>query len=302
VPTAWESRLKSWAFLVLGILLTGLTWPLTLAVIQVKVDYLDLKQEPDFLESLALAAQSRPVWAFLVWLALVTFIAYVLGRPHQGPRNFKLLWGMFEQTLPDAVLEAETKREVAERERDAAVEIVNDFAAIMALFTPLADRRDPRLAQRILDEVCKVSARAVTSENSSQVSIWVHDQTTNELRIRASHKVGHSTVEHFRLLPGEGLVGQVFASARPKAIPDVSQVTQAEFKDDPYSSKPKPKTAMALPLLTDSLSARAVGVICFTHRGGADLFGAEDLRDTEPYVVLASLVLTLSEQMEISLP
>lgn len=281
--------------------MTGLTWPLTIATIQIKADRLDLKQEPDFLDSLAVASKGHPVWAFLVWLALVTFLAYVLGRPHQGPRNYKLLWGMFEVTLPDAVLTAEAQREEAERARDAAFEIVEDFASLMALFNPLTDRRDPRLAQRVLDEICKVSARAVTSESSSQVSIWLHDPSTNELRIRASHKVGHSTVERFRLCPGEGLVGQVFASARPKAIPEVSQVTRAEFIDDPYSSS-KPKTAMALPLFADSNSARVGGVICFSHRGGADSFGASDLALAQPYVALASLVLTVSEQMGISLP
>jgi hypothetical protein len=301
VLPVWESRVRRWAFLVLGVLLSGLTWPLTLAAIQVKVDRLDLKQEPDFLESLAVAAKDHPVWAFLVWLALVTFVTYILGGPHQGPRDFKLLWGMFEQTLPDPVLKAEEKREHAERERDAAFEIVDDFAALLAWFTPLVDRRDPRLAQRVFDDVCKLSARAVTSASSSQVSIWLHDPSTNQLRIRASHRVGYRTVENFRLHPGDGLVGQVFASARPKAIPDVSKVTPAEFAEDPYSAKPRPQTAMALPLFADSHSTRVVGVICFTHRGGADPFGAEDLRDAEPYVVLASLVLTFSAQMGIPL-
>jgi len=294
-------RLTRWLFLGIGITLTGLTWPLLLRTAQAQATHLPSNQKLDVLESLAVAASGHQIEGFLTWLALVTIIAFVIGRPHSGVRSFKLLWGLMEMTLPDAVLVAERSREAAERERDVAEEIVDDFVILMALLTPLADRRDPQLAQRVLDEICKLGARAVTGESSCRVSVWLHESKTGELRIRASHRVGHRTLERFRLRPGQGLVGQVFQTGQSKAIPDVSQVTSAEFVEDPYSSS-QPTTIMGLPLYADANLAQVVGVICFSHRGTKDRFLASDLRLGQPYGMLASLVLTILKSLGISLP
>ncbi|MFL6258889.1 MAG: GAF domain-containing protein [Thermoanaerobaculia bacterium] len=293
-------RLAKWFFLVVGIILAGLTWPLTLKVAEVQVSRIPPTQKLEFLDSLALGIKTYPVPGFLAWLVLVVLVVFVVGRPQAGPKNFKLLWGMLEMTLPDPVIEAERKREDAELTRDAAVEIVDDFAALMALLTPLVDRKDPNLALRILDEICKLGARSVTGESSCRASIWLCEPN-GDLRIRASHRIGIRTLELFRLRSGQGLVGQVFQTGRPKTIPDVSQVTSVEFVEDSYSSS-QPTTIMGLPLYADANSAQVVGVICFSHRGTKDRFLASDLRLGQPYGMLASLVLTILKSLGISLP
>jgi GAF domain len=304
VRSSVDVRFRHWSFLFVGILLTGLTWPLILELARIDAQRLGSAQSAqnvELLGLLALSVSAHPVPGYLAWLALIVLGTFILGRPHEGPRNFKLLWGLCEVTLPDAILAVERKREIAEREREAAVGIVDDFSALMALFTPMTDRKDPRLAARVLDEICKLGGRAATNKNGARVSVWLQEGD-GDLRIRASYRVGHSTIERFRLKPGQGLAGQVFLSGQPRAIPDLAKTTSAEFAEDEHSSA-KPTTAMALPLYADSRSEQLAGVLCFSLRGGAeDGFGAIDLASARPYVVLISLVLTILKQLGISLP
>jgi hypothetical protein len=295
-------RLAKWAWTLVGLVLAGLTWPLMFETAKVQVAHLGSAPGTDVAGSFARAVAENPIRGFLLWLCLLLLVTY-LGRPHLGPRNVKFLWGALDMTLPDVTLEAEKARKEAEADRDAALESINDLASVIAVLTPLADRREPRDVKTALDLISEMGGRAVMPrERGAQVSIWVHDKSVNELKIKSGYKVSRKTTETFRLKPGEGFAGRVFQENRPMIIPDVAQAADEEFKRNPAEPS-NIETIMGIPLYADSSSTTPVGVMCFSHRGKAEnRFKLSDRARAYPSELLASLVLTITTKMQITFP
>lgn len=291
-----EERLLRWLLALLSLLLTGLTWPLAFYASRFKADRIAPSHAPDILESLAAATRDHPWAGFLVWLVLAVFLVLWLFKP--GRHELKL--GSLVIGIPDAVREAEDRAKVAEDKGDAALQAVNDYADLVALLTTLPAQRDPKLSKQVLDEICKVGALTITAGKRCKASIWLQDNSTKELRIRASHRVRHQTTENFRLKVGEGFAGQVFQSGKNRILADVTKVGATEVIENQSSTDSKPLTIVGLPLFN---TGQVVGVLCFSHREPKEKkFDSESLEIAEPYAALGSLALTLLSQAGIPFP
>jgi hypothetical protein len=298
-----KRALSQWPFIGLGVLFTGLTCPLAFYAAQFKAGRLDPKKDPDVLSCLAVAAKEHPLAGFLVWLTLTTALAFWLFKP--GRRELKL--GSLVIGIPDAVRDAqdrasdaEDRAKTAEDIRDAAVQSVNDYATLVNLVTTLPAQRDSEFPKQVLDEICKVGALTITAGKRCRASVWLYDNQTKELRIRASHRVRPQTAENFHLKAGEGFAGQIFQSGKNRFLAEVTKATAAEVIENPNSSNPKPLTIMGLPLFN---AGQVVGVLCFSHRESKEKkFDSDDLKIAEPYAALGSLVLTMLSQAGIPFP
>jgi GAF domain-containing protein len=290
-----EERLSRWLLALLGLLLTGLSWPLAFYSARFKASRLDPAHEPDVLGSLAAATRDHPWAGFLVWLILTVLAVLWLFKP--GRHEVKL--GPLSIGIPDAIRTAEERVRSAEDAYDTALQAVAEYAALIDLLTSLPAQRDARFARQLLEEICKVGALTITIGKRCQSSIWLQDIQTGELRIRASHRVRPKTVESFRLRVGQGFAGQVFRSGKERVILEVGREVAYEVLENPYSPA-KPTSIMGLPLFS---AGQVVGVLCFSHQEPREKgFDGRALELAQPYATLGSLVLTIMSQAGIPLP
>lgn len=172
------------------------------------------------------------------------------------------------------------------------------------MFPPIAaliDSPDDHFARDVLTQLCATSAKAVRPERNLQVSIWLLDED-QELFIGAGHRVNPRTMRQLRLSPGKGFAGDVFASGRPRVISDISRATEEEYVPDPNAGKP-PHSIMGSPVYSDSRGTNIAGVLCFSDfdSRSENQLDAGKLTLMQPYVVIATMVLTLVRERSIQI-
>jgi GAF domain-containing protein len=290
-----EERLLRWLLALLSLLLTGLTWPLAFYASRFRADRIDPTHEPGTLASLAAATRDHPWAGFFVWLVFTAIVVLWLFKP--GRHELRL--GPLSIGIPDAIRAAEERARSAEDVRDTAIQAVTDYAALVDLLTPLPAQRDSRFSKQILDEICKVGALTVTVGKRCQASIWLRDDKSGELRIRASHRVRPQTVESFRLQVGQGFAGGIFQAGKERVVLDVSREPASAVLENPHSPS-KPISIMGLPLFN---AGQVVGVLCFSHQEPREKgFDGNAIDLAQPYAALGSLVLTILGQAGIPFP
>ncbi len=286
---------ESLLILALGLILGGAAVPLVLEGARVMSERIAPIGSLSAAEVLARAISSHPVLTGIVLTLATGILLMIIGRHERGPKNVKWLWGLYTSTIPDNVQAVEEARRQAELDERRAIERVEDFAFVTGVISPLVDRPSYEGALQVLDRICEMGSRALSTGPTLQASIWVCDSAKTNLRIRGSYRVAPETIQKFLLKSGEGLAGQVFATQQPRVIPDIERVTPNDYVRDPHSAN-NPTTIMGLPLFSDSARQNVIGVICFSHGSSrdSDRFSADDLTRAAPYSLLASLTLSLT--------
>jgi len=91
-------------------------------------------------------------------------------------------------------------------------------------------------------------------------SLWLLDQDTNELKIRATQAMSESYLKERALKVGEGVVGLVAKEKKPIVIPDV--LKDKRYKEKKLAKKEKLVSMLSVPMLVKN---KAIGVInCYT--------------------------------------
>ena len=91
-------------------------------------------------------------------------------------------------------------------------------------------------------------------------SLWLLDEKTQELKIRATQAMSEEYLKERSLKVGEGIVGLVAKEKKPVIISDVSK--DARYKEKKLAKKERLISMISVPML---VKKRAVGVInCYT--------------------------------------
>ena len=91
-------------------------------------------------------------------------------------------------------------------------------------------------------------------------SLWILDEKTKELRIRATQAMSAEYLKERTLKLGEGIVGLVAKEKKPLVISDVTR--DPRYKEKRLAQKEKLVSMMSVPML---VKKRAIGVInCYT--------------------------------------
>jgi diguanylate cyclase (GGDEF)-like protein len=128
----------------------------------------------------------------------------------------------------------------------------------------LAKTTEPTLIHRAVVDAFAHATRA------EQVALALFDDEDGHLWIAATHGYPHVLVEHVRIAPGTGVIGQVFKSREPLRVSDVTKLGPL------YLHRPRYRTPsfIALPL---TLGNEPLGVITLADRADSRPFDRGDL-------------------------
>lgn len=126
--------------------------------------------------------------------------------------------------------------------------------------------------------------KAVEIGHGREGALALYSETDGELGIVATSGYPRVLVDHVRVRPGEGIIGQVFATERPLLVADISRHPQM------HQRRPRYRTGsfMAAPILA---RGGAMGVICVTDRLDGAPFEPADLEVLRSIAGTAALAL-----------
>ncbi len=128
----------------------------------------------------------------------------------------------------------------------------------------LARTADPAHAHAV------IAAALAAAVEASSATLALFSKSEGALRIVATHGYPDSIVEHLRIRPREGILGQVFATGRPmlagRGTPPVAL---------PHRRRYRTPSFIALPL---TAASETLGVIAVSDPIGRDQFDRRDLR------------------------
>jgi diguanylate cyclase (GGDEF)-like protein len=185
-----------------------------------------------------------------------------------GPRHRALVGRL--RTLAASALEAPAARSEALR-ANALVASTYGFARRLAQARVSADLR-----HLIVDTMSgAVSAR--------QGSLATYEEADGLLRIAATRGYPSVLVEHLRIVPGRGLLGQVYESRRPMLVDDVRQLPS-------HTPRRRYRTSsfLAVPLI---VQGNVIGVVSLTDRADGRSFSRADLTAARALAAPAALAL-----------
>jgi diguanylate cyclase (GGDEF)-like protein len=122
---------------------------------------------------------------------------------------------------------------------------------------------------------------------AQQAALALYDEHTQRLAIAATHGYPAVLVEDLRIAPGEGVIGEVFATRRPMLVQDAGK----ERPEHPRRLRYRTGSFMALPLFTEEI---ALGVLTLADRIDLQPFTRGDLTMTRAMAAPASLALVSS--------
>lgn len=117
-------------------------------------------------------------------------------------------------------------------------------------------------------------------------SVWLVDETTNELVCRQSVGPQSEVVRGWRLAPGEGILGWVVQQGQSLVIPD-AQADQRHYPALSESIGITTRSLLSMPLL---VQGRAIGVLQALDTGSAR-FSKSDLTLLEPLAATAAIAI-----------
>ncbi|MCA1561560.1 MAG: sensor domain-containing diguanylate cyclase [Acidobacteria bacterium] len=164
----------------------------------------------------------------------------------------------------------------AEEELSARIERARRYAHVLARrLIKTADRE--HLYQRIVS----AAARCVDAQ-SGALAIYAKEE--GALKICATSGYPHAIVEHVRVVPGEGILGRVFATGRPL----FAGVEGADVLALPRRPRYRTASCMVMPLKG---SSGVLGVVAVADPVGRELFDQHDVRAFELIIPPAVLAL-----------
>lgn len=147
-----------------------------------------------------------------------------------------------------------------------------------ALLETLADLAGELKLGPLLQDLLERSVRLL---NVTGAELAIHDETTHELVIAASHEMGADAVGK-AMRSGEGAMGRVAETREPIVIADYPAW---EGRLEKYVDG-RVRTVMAAPLL---IGERLVGVVAVVHSSGDRRFGDADLRLLKLFATQAAI-------------
>jgi len=128
-----------------------------------------------------------------------------------------------------------------------------------------------------LEDVLKLIVTMTANVIHAKIcSLWLLDQNTQELKIRATQAMSKDYLKERSLKVGEGIVGTVAKEKKPIVIYDI--LKDAKYKEKKLAKKEKLASMLSVPMLVKN---KAVGVInCYTTspykftKGDIDLLSA----------------------------
>ena len=112
-----------------------------------------------------------------------------------------------------------------------------------------------------LEDILKLIVNLTANVMSAKIcSLWLLDEKTNELRIRATQAMSQVYLEERSLKPGEGIVGLVVKEKKPVSI--VNVLEDPRYKEKELAKKEKLVSMLSVPMIVKD---NAIGVInCYT--------------------------------------
>lgn len=112
-----------------------------------------------------------------------------------------------------------------------------------------------------LEDILKLIVNLTASVMKAKIcSLWLLDEKTEELKIRATQAMSQEYLKERSLTIGEGIVGLVAKEKKPKVIPDVMKSRQ--YKEKALAKREGLVSMLSVPMLVKN---KAIGVInCYT--------------------------------------
>ncbi|WP_027359791.1 phosphoenolpyruvate--protein phosphotransferase [Desulforegula conservatrix] len=120
-----------------------------------------------------------------------------------------------------------------------------------------------------LDETAAIIARHISAD---VCSIYIYEEASSELVLKATHGLKAEAVNKIRLKEGEGIVG--FALAEAHAVFEIDAITNPHFKFFEEAGEEKFHSFIAVPMIR---GGHKVGVLTVQHETSG-FFGDSDLR------------------------
>jgi diguanylate cyclase (GGDEF)-like protein len=138
----------------------------------------------------------------------------------------------------------------------------------------LARKGDSRCAHGLILRTIAAVVRADTA------AFALYDENEHVLAITATHGYPHAIVEHLRIPPGQGVIGEVFSTGRPTlGHRDPQLPRRLRYRTDSF---------LAVPIVA---SGRTLAVITLTDRADDQPFDARDLMAARMFAAPAALAL-----------
>lgn len=131
----------------------------------------------------------------------------------------------------------------------------------------------------------RIVAGVANMLGAERVSLAVFRKPEGYLTIAATHGYPASTVDSVRIMPGEWVIGHVYATRRPVIVRDVRALAGASRRDDQYRTF----SFAAVPVTAGS---ETLGVLSVTDKRDEAAFGREDLVALRAIGVWAGLALS----------
>ncbi len=129
-----------------------------------------------------------------------------------------------------------------------------------------------------------------TRVGAQQASLAIFDAATARLSIVATRGYPSVLVEDLRIAPGEGVIGEVFASRRPQLVADAGRELPP-----PHRRRYRTGSFMALPLFA---GAEGLGVLTLADREDGQPFTRQDLTVARAFAAPATLGLVAARLTE----
>jgi diguanylate cyclase (GGDEF)-like protein len=121
---------------------------------------------------------------------------------------------------------------------------------------------------------------AIAREVAAQTAAFaIYDETEHALTISATHGYPHAIVDHVRIQPGQGVIGQAFVAGRASIVQSESTSQRLRYRTNSY---------MVVPLVA---SGQCLAVVVLTDRADGQAFESRDLASARLLGAPAALAL-----------
>ncbi len=121
---------------------------------------------------------------------------------------------------------------------------------------------------------------AIAREVGAQTAAFAtYDETEHALAIRATHGYPHAIVDHVRIQPGQGVIGQAFVAGRAAIMHSEAAAQRLRYRTNSY---------MVVPLVA---SGQCLAVVVLTDRADGQAFESRDLASARLLGAPAALAL-----------
>lgn len=116
-------------------------------------------------------------------------------------------------------------------------------------------------SDRYIEDILRLVVTVTAETMHSKIcSLWLLDDNDNDLRLRATQSMSEDYLKERSLKTGEGIVGQVALTRKPRSVLNVLE--EPDFKEKELAKKEGLVSMLSIPMV---VKERAIGVInCYT--------------------------------------